>query len=186
MKFPESKLAHKYCDGKKGIEIGPGAHNPFNIPNCIYVGKKPLQLFIDEELRFCGEFQPLDIYCNADKLPFNDETLDYVLSSHVIEHCWDVISTINEWFRVLKPNGIIFMIIPHADRCCDIGREITTIDHLKNRLGKLCQERNDQAHHSVWRTDDFLAICDDMGWNVIEYEDVDSKVGNGFTIVLQK
>lgn len=186
MKFPESQLAHQYLDGKKGIEIGPGAHNPFNIPNCIFVGKKPLQLFIDEELRFCAESQRLDVYCDADKLPFSDKTLEYVLSSHVIEHCWDVVSTINEWLRVLKHDGIIFMIIPHADRCCDIGREITTFNHLQNRIGTKCPHENDQAHHNVWRTEDFMAFCLDAGYNVIDYQDVDDKVSNGFTIVIKK
>jgi ubiquinone/menaquinone biosynthesis C-methylase UbiE len=45
----------------------------------------------------------VDIVAPGDKLPFANNSLDYVLSSHVLEHFWDPIKTIKEWLRVVRP-----------------------------------------------------------------------------------
>jgi len=41
-------------------------------------------------------------------------------------------------------------------------------------------------HHSFWVTEDFLELCHYLGLAVVEYQDVDDKAGNGFTVVIQK
>lgn len=46
-------------------------------------------------------------------LPFSDESQDYVYSSHCLEHIKDRDIAINEWFRVLKTNGHMVIIVPH-------------------------------------------------------------------------
>ena len=186
MIFQDSALAHQYLDGKMGIEIGPAAHNPFNIKDCIFVGRTPAQQYIDDQLKLCGKVQELDVICEADDIPFSDGSFDYVLSSHVIEHCYNVHKTITEWLRLLKPDGLIFMIIPHVDRTFDKGRDITNADHLRFRAETPDEDPHTDEHHNVWRTEDFLAICREFDWNVIDHQDVDDKVGNGFTIVIQK
>jgi len=38
----------------------------------------------------------------GDELPFKDSSLDYVLSSHVIEHFFNPIKALLEWNRVIK------------------------------------------------------------------------------------
>jgi hypothetical protein len=38
MKFMESKLAHQYLDGLKGIEIGGSAHNSFGLDTTLLHG----------------------------------------------------------------------------------------------------------------------------------------------------
>lgn len=45
---------------------------------------------------------------------------------------------------------------------------------------------DDHHHWTTWRTESFLQMCKHFNWKVIEYCDVDDKVGNGFTVVLQK
>ena len=47
-------------------------------------------------------------------LPYADETVDCVHSSHVLEHVTDSIGSLREWFRVLKPGGHLILFIPHA------------------------------------------------------------------------
>lgn len=44
---------------------------------------------------------------------FRDEVLDYVFSSHCLEHVLDWKKALTEWIRVLKPGGILFLYIPH-------------------------------------------------------------------------
>lgn len=190
MKFPESELAHRYLDGLQGIEIGASAHNPFNIADCIYVDYTGDMntVFKLAEIEHCGEVQKVDVVAPAWDLPFEDESLDYVLSSHLIEHCWDVLGTLDEWLRVLKPGGYIFMIVPHRDRTFDKDRPRTTLDELTMRYYRhhLEPHFDTHEHYSVWVTEDWLEICRAEGLNLVAYEDVDSKVNNGFTIVIQK
>ena len=124
----------------------------------------------------------------GDDLPFKDNSLNFVLSSHVFEHFFDPIKTLKEWQRVVKPGGYIFMIIPHKERTFDSPRERTTLDELiKRHNGELKNEiERKDYHHSVWITEDVLELCKYLDFNVVEYQDVDDKVGNGFTIVIKK
>lgn len=46
-------------------------------------------------------------------LPFSDESQDYVYNSHCLEHITFSHFIIEEWFRVLKVNGFIIIIVPH-------------------------------------------------------------------------
>lgn len=55
----------------------------------------------------------VDIVALGDDLLFKDGILDYVLSSHVIEHLFDAIKALREWYRVIKPDGYIFTVERH-------------------------------------------------------------------------
>lgn len=50
---------------------------------------------------------------DGEKLPFPDESQDYVYSSHCLEHIKNHCGTIAEWFRVLKVDGHLVTIVPH-------------------------------------------------------------------------
>lgn len=49
---------------------------------------------------------------------FDDNSLDYVFSSHCLEHIENWQEALSEWIRKLKPGGIIFLYLPHPD--CEI------------------------------------------------------------------
>jgi len=48
-------------------------------------------------------------------LPFDDKSLDYVYTSHILEHVptKDVLTVIQEWYRVLKIGGHLIIMVPH-------------------------------------------------------------------------
>lgn len=50
---------------------------------------------------------------NGSILPFPDSSQDYVFASHVLEHIYNPIETIEEWFRVLKTGGYLVICVPH-------------------------------------------------------------------------
>ena len=186
----DSALAHACLDGLRGIEIGGAAHNPFNIAGCVFVdftGDMDTQ-FKQHERELVGTALPVDVVAPAWRLPFADGSLQYVLTSHVIEHCFDVIGTVNEWLRLVEPGGLVYAIVPHKERTFDKERPRTPLRELLDRhRGKIAPPDWDSGHHySVWITEDWLELCDDQGWNVVEHQDVDDKVGNGFTVVLRK
>jgi len=195
IRFKDSALAHKLLDQLWGIEIGGSAHNSFHLPHCLnidYCGDHDT-IFKKMEIEMCGEALNVDIVAMGDNLPFKDSTLDYVISSHVIEHFYDPIKTLNEWYRVIKKNGYIFIIVPHVDRVPEETRSITPVSVLIERHLKGGHSKADDiaaggahGHYSVFNLQNFLELCDYLNINVVETEDPDLKVGNGFTVVIQK
>ncbi|GJM07888.1 MAG: hypothetical protein DHS20C11_01640 [Lysobacteraceae bacterium] len=45
-------------------------------------------------------------------LPFDNESFDVVVASHVLEHLEDAEASVAEWFRVLKPGGRLLIGVP--------------------------------------------------------------------------
>ncbi|MCL4534603.1 MAG: class I SAM-dependent methyltransferase [Bacteroidetes bacterium] len=214
MKFPESALAHKYLDGLSGIEIGGAAHNPFGLNTLnIDLSDSMDSAYKQLERRFCDEAMPVDIVAFGDELPLADESQDFVISSHVLEHFTDPIHALIEWHRVIKKGGYIFMIVPHRDRTPDSHKERTALAEIIERhatgrcagaQGQCCYrlrvargELSERPaswkcpetvgeHCSVWITDDVVEIVNYLGWKIVDVQDADDKVGNGFTVMIQK
>lgn len=46
-------------------------------------------------------------------LPFADESVDTVYSSHMLEHVAEFRATIRDWYRVVRPGGFIVCVVPH-------------------------------------------------------------------------
>lgn len=56
-----------------------------------------------------------DVLCDLDRgaLPFADNSFDQVRALHIIEHVADVIKTMEEFHRVTRPGGTIYLVTPH-------------------------------------------------------------------------
>ena len=187
MKFQTSELATKLLSGLSGIEIGGSAHNSFDLDTKNVDYTDEFTIFKEEEVKLCGEYMPVDIVSYGDNLPLKDESQDFVISSHVIEHFWRPITAIKEWHRVTKKGGYVFIIAPHKLRTFDKDRPITNAKELMEREGKPMPEtHNPHRHWSVWDTESFVELCQMMNWNIHTVQDIDDKVGNGFTVVLKK
>lgn len=62
-------------------------------------------------------FEAVDILADVrDLWMFKDEELDFVVASHVLEHMPDVKSVLREWKRVLKPGGVIGVVVPDGEK----------------------------------------------------------------------
>lgn len=77
---------------------------------------------------------------------------DFVVANHVLEHAIDALGTLQNWLRVLRPGGVLFVAVPIGEHCFDRGRNITPAEHfLKDYLlvaagdGQAMRERN-RAH----------------------------------------
>lgn len=55
-----------------------------------------------------ASIQPAD----AHLLPYDDETFDAVFTRHALEHMFDPARVIQEAYRVLRPNGVFFAVVP--------------------------------------------------------------------------
>lgn len=87
--LPEARAV---CRGR-GIDVGAGE---FPLPGALPVRDEP--------------------GCNAYELScVEDETLDYVFSSHCLEHLARPAEALALWARKLKPGGRLFLYLPHPD-----------------------------------------------------------------------
>lgn len=55
---------------------------------------------------------------------------DFLLSSHTIEHIANPIKALIEWKRIIKPLGVLILVIPHRDGTFDHQRPVTPFAHL--------------------------------------------------------
>lgn len=184
----QSPLAHRLLDGLSGVEIGASAQNPFGLQTLnIDYSDDYDTVFKKEELLSTGTFARVDLVASGDSLPLEDNSVDFVISSHVIEHFYDPVKTMKEWLRVTRPGGYVYIIAPHKERTFDKDRPRTTLAELIDRHEHPNPPFPDHhGHYSVWITADFLELCNHFGWKVAEWQDIDDKVGNGFTVVIKK
>jgi len=56
-----------------------------------------------------------DVICDLDRFPypFRDACFDFVRAVHVIEHVADVLRTMEEFHRLLRPGGRLLIVTPH-------------------------------------------------------------------------
>ncbi|MGR8934456.1 MAG: glycosyltransferase [Gammaproteobacteria bacterium] len=185
--FPESALAHRLLDGLSGIEIGGSYHNTFglDVENVDFTNDMTT-IFKAEEIKMCGAALPVDIVAPGNQLPLADKSKDFVISSHVIEHFFDPIAAIKEWLRVAK--HYVYIICPQPDALpSDKDKPITPLAELLARhAGNITPPEVDtHEHYTRWTLDSFVAMCRCLGWNVIETQNPDDKVGNGFAVVIK-
>jgi SAM-dependent methyltransferase len=111
---PATVLLKKGFSNKIGIDIGVGTGKNQNFEH-LYSKVSRNLIGVDVSLsaakRFIANY-PETQYILAVTLPFKDNTFDFITASglmhHMIGQPLDILSSaLNEWFRVLKPGGII-------------------------------------------------------------------------------
>lgn len=55
-----------------------------------------------------------DLVWDCLDLPFKDDTMDYIVCNHGLEHLIDPARAITEWKRILKPDGLLIVVVPDA------------------------------------------------------------------------
>lgn len=146
----------------EGIELGPGPHPfPLDHPG---VTVRYVDRWEPEENRALFteldgyEFVQPDIACNlnTDRLKMiDDESQDFVIASHVLEHMADPLGLLDEIHRVLRPGGVALVLLPDMRRTFDRGRPVTDLDHVVREFEAQVTEVDD-AH-----VDEFLRFTED-------------------------
>ena len=199
--FPEHWLAHELLDGLSGLEIGAAAYNPFGLKTRNVASPEGHEFYAEEQRALGVEPAAVDIWVSGDRIPVPDRSEGFVLSSHVLEHLPNVIATFLEWDRIVKDGGYVFMIVPLKGALAqDADRELTPFAHFIEcyRQGwTLDTHPTDgvpggrMGHYHTFTPDSLTDVVDWMratrlcDWELVAREDVDSKVGNGFTLVFR-
>ncbi len=131
---PFRQRFQRYLHGS-GLEIG-ALHNPMPVnpkrAAVRYVDRIPL----DEQRRHYPELASYnmvepDIVADADKLTMiKDGSEHFVIANHLLEHLPDPIGALKEWYRILRPGGILFLALPDKRLTFDKDRPRTALAHL--------------------------------------------------------
>lgn len=131
----------------------------------------------------------VDIVAPADKLPFKDEEVDEILAEHLIEHLtyFQFNKAMAEWYRVLKPDGLLTIECPDLLGLCkqfaddstnEYDRYITykgywpIIAHLYgHQRGKNEAEEMSQVHKSGYTREHLQDVLNGLGYDCETFED---------------
>jgi SAM-dependent methyltransferase len=133
------KVFHALNKLGKGLEIGP-SHNPiapkkegYDVQIVDHASAESLRskyashgLNLDniEDVDFVSQGQPLS------DLIGQTEFYDWIIASHVVEHIPDLIFFFQECGKLLKPDGIISLVIPDKRYCFDFFQPLTSTGGL--------------------------------------------------------
>lgn len=139
-----------------GLEVGPGERPFANRNNAIF-----LEYFVDDyDALFPNAKKDNFISGKAEDIPVPDDSYDFIVSSHCLEHCVDPIKVLKEFRRVLKSSGTILLILPHCERTFDFGRPISTLEsHIFDHESEVSKENYLEFEGKYFTVfDDFLRI----------------------------
>jgi predicted SAM-dependent methyltransferase len=126
-------FADRYLFGE-GLEIGP-LHQPLAIPahaHARYVDR----MWTDELRREYPELAnwdltEVDVVDDGEKLAtIDDESQDFIVANHMLEHTEDPVGTILNHLAKLKPGGVLFYAVPDKRFTFDFRRPVTPIEHM--------------------------------------------------------
>lgn len=119
-----------------GIEIG-ALHQPLDISGLPvtrirYVDRMPAEKLREQYPELNDEeFVPIDIIDDGQVLSsIPDDSLDFVIANHMIEHCDNPFGALEHWLAKLKSGGVVFLAVPDQRKGWDERRELTSLEHL--------------------------------------------------------
>jgi SAM-dependent methyltransferase len=81
------------------------------------------------------------IFCDGSELSgVADQSYDFVLSSHNLEHFANPVKALREWKRVTRPGGGLILALPNYSKTFDHRRSPTTVDHMLEDFERNTQE----------------------------------------------
>ncbi len=120
---------HHYCKGY-GIEIG-AANCPYPFPSkkvdyADYFNQSRKSLLGKEGF---FHLDPPKCFLNS----ISDSKYDFLYASHVLEHSANPLRTLEDWLRVVKENGTIYIVVPNKRKTYDLKRETTPLSWFIHR-----------------------------------------------------
>lgn len=110
-KYREFTVPHCYrADGQPGCGVDIASQGASVVPWAM-----GFDLPKAEFDYYCGNHPAkglIQLRGHADKLPFDDGSLDFLYSSHLLEDYLDWLPVLKEWTRVLKPGGKLIILVP--------------------------------------------------------------------------
>lgn len=129
-------IARKFCVGR-GVDVG--------------CSKWPLDGAIPVELRD-----------GRDAMNLQESNLDFVFSSHCLEHLQNPVAALEHWKECLRPGGVLFLYLPSEDQ-------------------KYWRPENCRKHLHSWRPERMAEILTALGFVDVIHSERD--MAWGFSVV---
>jgi len=154
-----AEVAARHLRGS-GLEIG-AMHQPLPVPpgvNARYVDviSKPEALQRYPNLNPSRLVTPDIIEDGFTLSSVPERSQDFLVANHVLEHSPNPLQALQNWTRVFRPGGVLYVTVPVAEKCFDRGRLETTIDHMLEDY-RLCHESRldefrarNRPHYEEW------------------------------------
>ena len=137
LRVAREDLARRYLFGE-GIEIGPMAM-PLRLPPASSSATSTDLA----ETTSCASRAPSSLEHNSALIPeihvvdeadrlatFADNSVDFVVANHVLEHLQDPLGALEHMLRITRPGGVLLLTLPDARHTFDVNRPRTTVEHL--------------------------------------------------------
>jgi SAM-dependent methyltransferase len=140
------QICRQLVKGCAGIEVGglsgvfatrgilPLYENVDSLDNCNFATTTTWEgvISVGETFRFSKLRPPGKQFVaeTTNLTGIEDESYDFLLSSHVLEHSANAIQVLSEWRRIVKSGGTLVLLIPHKDGTFDHRRPVTTLSHF--------------------------------------------------------
>jgi len=107
----------KHFEIKKCVDIGCGGGSDLFIVRKYHPEAELFGVDFDlqnsDKLKSLG-IKPIALNIENDRLPFEDESVDFVIANQILEHTKEIFWINHEIFRCLKINGVLFMGVPNV------------------------------------------------------------------------
>ncbi len=123
----------------KGLEIGP-SHNPiapkrdgYDVEIVDHLNQDQLKEKYADQGVDISKIETVDFVWNGeplDQLVRKRSHYDWIVASHLIEHVPNPISMLQQCQEILKPNGILSLVVPDKRYCFDYFRPISSTGDL--------------------------------------------------------
>lgn len=135
-------LARKFLHGR-GLEIG-ALQRKLQVPtecHVTYVDRMPLEELVEHYPEMAHfNLQRPDIIDDGETLSsIPPGSQDFVIANHFLEHSKNPIQTIENFFRVLKDGGVLYMAVPDKRYTFDCSRRLTAYAELSD--ARQCDRR---------------------------------------------
>jgi SAM-dependent methyltransferase len=153
-----------FFTGKYGLEMGgpsptfcgnrlfPVYDRCRGIDNCNFSGQTIWSATRGTGRRCCFAKQYVAEATDLTQIP--DETYDFLLASHVLEHMANPLRALEEWRRVLVPGGAMLVIVPDQRGTFDHRRAPTSFEHI------VADFQNNTTEHDLSHLHEILALHD--------------------------
>jgi SAM-dependent methyltransferase len=137
----------------EGLEIGP-LHQPLAIPphaRARYVDRMATDDLRREYPELADwELTEVDVIDDGEQLSsIPEESQDFIVANHFLEHTENPIGTIETHLGKLKPGGVLFYAVPDKRFTFDFRRPVTPIEHMIADYEQ-GPERSRAEHYREW------------------------------------
>lgn len=118
-------------------------------------------------------YDHIDHVASIESLPFiEDNSADIIYACHVLEHFKrkQTLSVLKEWYRVIKPGGVLRVSVPDFESICDVYQKNKNLNQV---IGPLFGNQNYlyNIHYNIFDFNSLTQVLKEARFtNIIRYD----------------